>query len=158
MKKELVYILIVLIACSYIFSSCNSEQINKNASFENLVSTDIPVLIPPFPYEGTPLSPQLNLVEDEMIDGMIKVKIIVQSIEKYYIDNGIYPDNLSMLTTNYLEVIPTTITGENFHYQLSKSNIYTIFFKIQRKSSENNEAYCGFIRRLLIWECSLVSH
>jgi hypothetical protein len=158
MKKELVYILIVLLLCSYAFSSCNSESINKDVSFENLVSTDIPVLIPPFPYEGTPLSSQLNSVEDEMIDGMNKVKIIVQSIEKYYLDNGIYPDNLNILTTNYLESIPTTITGENFYYQLSKSNIYTVYFKVQRNSTENREVYCGFIRRLLIWECSGKSH
>jgi len=83
----------------------------------------------------------------EIREGQRLGELIIDAIEKHYLDKGIYPDELPNLVPTYLQEIPLTETGESFRYRQSP-DIYVVGFDLVTKKG----AYCAYIKRLDIWE------
>ena len=56
--------------------------------------------------------------------------IIINAINSYYADTGVYPDNLNQLNPNYLDSIPNCayrIMDYKYHYYVEQDNAYLMW-------------------------------
>ena len=56
------------------------------------------------------------------------IKAISQAVEKYKSDNGIYPSNLALLSSQYIHHIPSEVWGGEYIYKIEGDsfNIYSL--------------------------------
>lgn len=51
------------------------------------------------------------------------LQIVQEAVERYYADNGNYPQNLNALVPNYLKSIPTLQNNQTFSYDPSTGSV-----------------------------------
>jgi hypothetical protein len=57
--------------------------------------------------------------------------IIVEALDKYYVDNGVYPKTLDELVPNYLEKVPNHLVGNKqwyYHYRGDDETVFELLF------------------------------
>ncbi|MBT6321900.1 MAG: hypothetical protein HOJ31_06910 [Anaerolineae bacterium] len=100
-----------------------------NSSNAEYVSTETDAIIPSMqtlPSNDSEVTqfPTQDLILQEIDEGKKQGDNIVNAIEKYYENEGDYPESLADLLPNYLDEIPVTITQKAFSYELS--DYYTL--------------------------------
>jgi hypothetical protein len=72
---------------------------------------------------------------------------IITALERYHVDKGTYPDDLSVLVPLYLEEIPQPITDLEFGYAIDElRGGYLLAFSVEENSG------CGY-SPLYGWDC-----
>lgn len=134
-----------------------------NSSNPDYMSTETDAITPSL--QTTPLNDSdttqfqtQDLISQEIAEGKKQGDNIVNAIEKYYENEGDYPETLGDLLPNYLDEIPVTITQQTFSYELSDHFTYMLIFEIERKSTDDVIWFCGYIRRYEFWECGHTYH
>lgn len=82
---------------------------------------------------------------------------IIEAIENYYVDKGLYPSTLGDLVPMYLSKIPKTITGHDFAFILHRPDYFTLKFPFTRRSNNKVQYTCGYSAGPNIigeWECT----
>ncbi len=92
--------------------------------------------------------PTITWENEERKEGVETGQAIIEAIERYYQDTGIYPDSLNDLIPMYLERIPETSNGHGFAYDLY-DDWYILKFPFTRRNR-----VCGYSPGLDDWECT----
>ena len=108
-------------------------------------------------YSSTKIEEKPISQAEEFDTGKTTGNSIVNALEEYYLENGVYPETLEVLIPNYLSELPTTITGQMFNYKLlsiESSNPYSLSFPLSTKIS----TACYYFRSLELqglnpWDC-----
>lgn len=85
--------------------------------------------------------------------------VIIQAIEAYHLDQGIYPLSLNDLVPQYLPVIPVTLTGQAYFYRFFDAadpmadEMYWLAFRV----TDQEHVTCTYLRRLEYWDCNYAS-
>ena len=82
-------------------------------------------------------------------ENMARAQIIVDSLDRYYSENGSLPETLDLLVPDYLPEIPKTTDDQDFRYEFDIPEGYLITFDVSRGQ------YCSYISRWELWDCGL---
>jgi hypothetical protein len=77
--------------------------------------------------------------------------VVVDAVELYFNDNGVYPASINDLIPYYLEELPFTNEGHEIWYEKDEQAIYGVGFD----PGPNN--YCGYLKIYETWECGFYS-
>lgn len=86
----------------------------------------------------------MSLADQEINE--LAMQPVINALELYKHDQGIYPAQLKDLVPDYLKSIPDLTTGDEPSYYILNNN-YAIYFVVS-----DNQA-CGYDPRFQQWEC-----
>jgi len=94
--------------------------------------------------------------KEEIRAGIEQGDKLVTLLESYYQQNREYPPTLEQLTPQYINVIPRTISGQEYEYKLLEPNSvwgqpYLLTFYLETKKYVN----CSYMERFKDWDCSI---
>ncbi|HOD05237.1 MAG TPA: hypothetical protein PKH92_09360 [Anaerolineaceae bacterium] len=139
MKKYPVLLLVMIMVLLLIsLSACKAISPRKTAAVvttpEQVNLTSAPTL---------PQSPT-QTPREKSIQEMLAV---VDAVENYHTDIGIYPTSITDLVPVYLAELPFTNEGFEITYSLHEKYIYEVSFW------PTTNRYCSFVKRDDYWEC-----
>ena len=161
-----------VLACSLLFSACTStahivspatnspeptvQKIIQPTSTMTTVAQPATIETPSL-ITKTTLAPTLDWWNEESKNSTEIGDQIVEAIERYYQDKGIYPNSLNDLVPVYIEEIPKTFTGRGFAYVLHSPDYFTLKFPFTRRSNDKVQFACGYsdgVTTIGEWECT----
>lgn len=105
----------------------------------------------------TEFAPTIDWWNEESTKSIAIGNKIIEAIDRYYLENGVYPNTLSDLVPDYLNEIPKTITGHGFAFVLHSPDYFTLKFPYTRRSNDVVSYACGYSDgpdHIGEWECT----
>ena len=131
---------LVFISCIFLLNTCA----------ENSGNTPMGVGVTPSSVFDSTIE-----VNEEVENGISLGNVVVEAIERYYDNEGSYPETLSDLVPRYMNAIPTTGTNQEFKYLLlDTENILGIPYNLSFNLISNVNTACVYRQKHQTWDCS----
>jgi hypothetical protein len=103
-------------------------------------------------------SATINVLElKEVNEGIETGNLIIQALEKYFMDKGVYPQSLNELIPEYLPSMPCTLSGNKFGYHQNNTaediKIHGGPFNLWFVRGYGRRGFCAYSSKFG-WECS----
>ncbi len=95
----------------------------------------------------TPVLSTQTLTPHPITIGKGELMVVVEVVEKYYDDHGVYPKSITDLIPGYIAQLPHTFDGHEIWYKPSETQIYRVGF------DPSERKYCVYLKKNDYLEC-----
>ncbi|HNZ13562.1 MAG TPA: hypothetical protein PKL11_07885 [Anaerolineaceae bacterium] len=91
--------------------------------------------------------PTQTLTPHPITIGKGELMVVVEAVEKYYADHGVYPDLITDLIPGYIAQLPYTFDGHEIWYERNEYQTYEVGF------DPSERKYCVYLKKDNYLEC-----